>query len=119
MGIGPDREIEISLNNSSTIIWTDSTGKKRNIVVPPTVYPPREDTTMLHRALCKIKGKPGRMLEIGTGSGAIGTSMAEIGWEVCGIDVNPLAIASARGNHQNIGIFETMEMSIEEIDEDF
>ena len=58
------------------------------------------------------------MLEIGTGSGAIGTSMAEIGWEVCGIDVNPLAIASARGNHQNIGIFETMEMSIEEIDED-
>ena len=74
---------------------------------------------MLHRALCKIKGKPGKMLEIGTGSGAIGTSMAEIGWEVCGIDVNPLAIASARGNHQNTGIFETIEISIEEIGKDF
>ncbi|MBJ60620.1 MAG: hypothetical protein CMB54_01660 [Euryarchaeota archaeon] len=120
MGIGPEREIEISLKNrSSTIIWTDSTGKKRNMVVLPTVYPPREDTTMLHKALSKIKGQPGKMLEIGTGSGAIGTSMSEVGWKVCGIDVNPFAIASARGNHQNSGIFETIEMSVEEIGENF
>ncbi len=120
MGIGPEREIEISLENrASRIIWTDSAGKKRNLVVLPTVYPPREDTTMLHRALCKIKGAPGKMLEIGTGSGAIGTSMAEIGWKVCGIDINPLAIASARGNHQNSGIFETIEISVEEIGKDF
>lgn len=119
MGIGPDREVEISLRNSSSIIWTDSTGKKWDIVVPPTVYPPREDTTMLHKALCRIKGSPGRMLEVGTGSGVIGSSMAERGWKVCGIDINPLAIASARGNHQNSGIFETVELSVEEIGENF
>ena len=119
MRIGPEREVEISLGDSSTVIWTDSKGKKHEIEVLPTVYPPREDTTMLHSALCRIKGSPGKMLEIGTGSGAIGTSMAEIGWKVCGIDINPLAIASARGNHQNSGSFETVEISVEEIGEEF
>ena len=119
MRIKPEREVEISLGESSTVIWTDSTGKKHEIVVLPTVYPPREDTTMLHRALCKIKGTPGKMLEVGTGSGAVGISMADVGWRVCGIDINPLAVASARGNHQNSGSFEALEISIEEINEDF
>ena len=119
MGIDPEREVEISREASSEEIWIDSMGGKRDFLIPPTVYRPREDTTMLHRSLCKIKGNPGRLLEIGTGSGAIGTSMAEIGWDVCGIDINPLAIVSARGNHKNQGKFRTIELGIEEIGEDF
>ena len=119
MGIDPEREVEISREASSEEIWIDSMGGKRDFLIPPTVYRPREDTTMLHRSLCKIKGNPGRLLEIGTGSGAIGTSMAEIGWDVCGIDINPLAIVSARGNHKNQGKFRTIELGIEEIGDDF
>ena len=119
MGINPAREAEISQGISSTITWVDSTGKEKEVIVPPTVYPPREDTTMFHKALLKVKGEPGRLLEIGTGCGVIGSSMAENGWEVCGIDINPLAIVSARGNHQNTGKFESIEMDIEEINNDF
>ncbi len=115
MGIGPEREAEISLGQSKEIIWTDAEGKKRTLVVPPTVYPPREDTTMLHDSLLRLKGKPGRLLEIGTGSGAIGISMAEIGWEVCGIDVNPLAIAAARGNNKTSN-FQALEKNIEDLE---
>ena len=115
MGIEPEREVEISLGQSKEIIWTDSEGKKRTLVVPPTVYPPREDTNMLHESLMQIKGIPGRLLEIGTGTGAIGISMAEIGWEVCGVDVNPLAIVAARGNHKT-GNFVALEKNIEDIE---
>ena len=58
MGIEPEREVEISLGQSKEIIWTDSEGKKRTLVVPPTVYPPREDTNMLHDSLLQLKGNP-------------------------------------------------------------
>ena len=116
MGVNPEREVEISQMPSSKVIWIDSCGLERPLIVPPTVYPPREDTTLLHRALSRLSGQPGRLLEIGTGTGAIGTSMAEIGWEVCGIDVNPLAVVAARGNHRNSGVFEVLEKSIEDIE---
>lgn len=116
MGVNSEREVEISQGPSSKVIWTDSMGLERTLIVPPTVYPPREDTTLLHRALSRLKGKPGRLLEIGTGTGAIGTSMAEIGWEVCGIDVNPLAVVAARGNHRNSGVFEVLENNIEDLE---
>lgn len=115
MGIDSGREVEISLGQSKEIIWTDPNGKKRTLVVPPTVYPPREDTNMLHDSLLKLKGNPGRLLEIGTGTGAIGIAMAEIGWEVCGVDINPLAIAAARGNHK-MGDFVALEKNIEDIE---
>lgn len=115
MGTDPKREVEISLGQSKEIIWTDSNGTNRTLVVPPTVYPPREDTNMLHDSLMKLKGDPGRLLEIGTGTGAIGIAMAEIGWEVCGVDINPLAIVAARGNHKR-GDFVALEKNIEDIE---
>ena len=55
MGIEPEREMEISQDVASKVIWIDSMGKEREFIVPPTVYPPREDSTMLHRALSRIK----------------------------------------------------------------
>ncbi len=40
------------------------------IFVPPTVYPPREDTMMLCRVISKLSSKSGaKVLEVGCGSG--------------------------------------------------
>ncbi|MFL2952537.1 MAG: methyltransferase domain-containing protein [Candidatus Thalassarchaeaceae archaeon] len=45
-----------------------------------------------------------RALEIGSGSGAVSISLAERGWSVTAIDVNPMAVAATRANtHQKGG----------------
>ena len=94
---GPiDREIVLSQQRGSEVDWTDGEGLRRRVEVPRTVYPPREDSALLHRALLKLQGPPGRLLEIGCGTGVISHSMAKSGWEVVAIDPNPFAVACAR-----------------------
>ncbi|MEO2179396.1 MAG: 50S ribosomal protein L11 methyltransferase, partial [Candidatus Poseidoniia archaeon] len=68
------------------------------ITVPHTVYPPREDTALLGRALLRLSGRCGRAVEIGCGSGVLSILLASIGWSVTACDVNPFAVAAARGN---------------------
>ncbi|MCS5536100.1 MAG: class I SAM-dependent methyltransferase, partial [Candidatus Poseidoniales archaeon] len=73
--------------------------------IPPTVYPPREDTGLLDRTLAKLDSTKGnRLLEIGCGSGAVSIAAALRGWNVSACDVNPLAIAATRGNAAKLGI---------------
>ena len=91
-----EREIELSQQRGYQVEWTDGEGLKRLVEVPHTVYPPREDSTLLHRALLQLQGPPGCLLEIGCGTGVISHSMAKIGWEVVTIDPNPFAVACAR-----------------------
>ena len=99
MGDSIQREIEVSQQRGFEIEWIDGEGLLQIIEVPRTVYPPREDSTLLHRALLRLECPPGRFLEIGCGTGVISQSMAKIGWEVVAIDPNPFAVACARSLH--------------------
>ncbi len=57
--------------------------------------PPRRESIDL--SVFWLKSKPkGRLLEVGCGSGATLKSMRELGWEVEGVDFDPIAVEQAR-----------------------
>ena len=80
------------------------------ITVPHTVYPPREDTVLLGRALVGLSGHGGRATEIGCGSGALSILLASMGWKVAACDVNPFAVAAARGNVERAGFTDAVNV---------
>ncbi len=89
--------------------WKDAKGRHWNLVIPHTVYPPREDTDLLAQWLAKQGPSEGRTaFEIGVGSGAIMLQLAADGWNVSGCDVHPYAVAASRhalkthGHHGSI-----------------
>jgi SAM-dependent methyltransferase len=49
--------------------------------------------------------KPGRVLELGCGSGNNLMPFADFGWDVTGVDVSAKALADARHNLAGVGIF--------------
>ena len=67
--------------------------------IPPTVYPPREDTDLLDQVLARVSpfGSK-RLLEIGSGSGAVSITAALRGWTVHACDINPYAVAATQHN---------------------
>ena len=68
------------------------------LLIPDTVYPPREDTYLLAEALTSLLEHSGLAVEIGCGSGAVSMTLASLGWRVESCDVNPMAVAATRGN---------------------
>ena len=79
--------------------------------IPPTVYPPREDTDLLNEALEAIPPFGTKnLLEIGSGSGALSISGAKLGWKVDACDVNPFSVAATRHNAAEAGV----EVSVSE-----
>jgi len=77
--------------------WKDAKGRPWDLVVPHTVYPPREDTDLLARWLAKQGPGRGRTAyEVGVGSGALMLQLAADGWNVSGCDVHPYAVAASR-----------------------
>ena len=78
----------------------------RASTVPETVYPPREDTRLMIDSLMSPVNGNIRALEIGSGSGAVSISLAEMGWEVTAIDVNPMAVAATCSNTSDKGCHE-------------
>ena len=68
------------------------------VLVPPTVYPPREDTQLLCRAISELSRHGGKAVEIGCGSGIVSIFLASLGWDVTSFDVNPYAVSATRGN---------------------
>ena len=76
-----------------------------SLQIPPTVYPPREDTTLLCDVLQSIKPYGTRsLLEIGSGSGALSIIAAKQGWNVHACDINPYAVAATRLNAQEASV---------------
>ena len=73
------------------------------IDVAPTVYPPREDTELLCRAISKLGGDASNAIEIGCGSGVISMALSSLGWSVLSYDVNPYAVACSRANIERYG----------------
>tara|TARA_B100000405_G_scaffold92576_1_gene64474 strand:- start:1490 stop:2827 length:1338 start_codon:yes stop_codon:yes gene_type:complete len=73
------------------------------IDVAPTVYPPREDTELLCRAISRLGGDASNAIEIGCGSGVISMALSSLGWSVLSYDVNPYAVACSRANIERYG----------------
>ncbi|MEU8511029.1 HemK2/MTQ2 family protein methyltransferase [Kitasatospora sp. NPDC048722] len=63
------------------------------------MYPTQGDTSLLIEALRREQPDPGsRLLDLGTGSGAVALAAAELGAEVTGVDLSRLALATAWAN---------------------
>ena len=74
------------------------TGELFIVELPHTVYPPREDTSFMAEGLARLgPGKGRKCLEIGVGSGVLSLFCHRHGWKVSACDINPYAVAAARG----------------------
>ena len=96
-----DAEIEVQRlqREPSVSFWSPAAGIKFPLIIPPTVYPPREDTDLLARRIIALgPGRGRKFLEIGCGSGALSIVANYMGWKVSGCDVNPFAVAATAGN---------------------
>ena len=80
------------------------------LFIPPTVYPPREDTDLLNEVLKSIPPFATKnLLEIGSGSGALSINAAKFGWNVDACDINPFAVAATRHNATGEGVEVTVK----------
>jgi release factor glutamine methyltransferase len=92
-----DREIEGLARSAEVVVWTDPFGSKFTVPVPPTVYPPREDTNLLAKVVARTFPRPSSTwLEIGCGSGVLTLFAARNGCLVTACDINPFAVAATK-----------------------
>jgi biotin-[acetyl-CoA-carboxylase] ligase BirA-like protein len=97
-----EREIEHIGTASKQVAWNAPNGSTYTLTVPPTVYPPREDTSLLAKVLSRGVLSSGlQFFEIGCGSGALSLLAASYGCVVRACDVNPLAVACTRALLKN------------------
>ncbi len=100
-----DSEAEISrLERPATRTnWMTPDGAAFDLTIPPTVYPPREDTDLLCQTLRGLgPGKGQKLLEIGCGSGAVSLYAASLGYRVRACDINPYAVAATKANAKHL-----------------
>ncbi|MGB0594116.1 MAG: methyltransferase [Poseidonia sp.] len=92
-----ERELERMNARPVRVGWAAPSGEQLALVLPPTVYPPREDTDLLLSALNRqLVNSRASWLEIGCGSGVLSWWAAKQGCAVTACDVNPLAVACTR-----------------------
>lgn len=94
-----ERELALLERPSQRVHWTTPAGEELTLLVPPTVYPPREDTDLLAAVVHAAGWFDGlRWLEIGSGSGAISLFAAQQGCHITACDVNPMAVVATMAN---------------------
>ena len=92
-------EVERQKRPPRTIEWKPNSTQCIELTIPPTVYPPREDTDLMANRIIRLgAGKGRKFLEIGCGSGALSILASSLGWNVHACDINPFAVAATRGN---------------------
>ena len=77
------------------------------LATSPTTLIPRPDTeTLVEAALARAGTPTGRLLDLGTGTGAIALAFAseKPDWQVVGVDVRPEAVALAADNARTLNI---------------
>lgn len=93
------KEIDMLQRDSNEINWSPKNNLNFKLIIPPTVYPPREDTDLMANRIISLgSGSGKKMLEIGCGSGALSILGSYLGWDVQCCDVNPYAAIATRGN---------------------
>lgn len=76
----------------------------REFRVTPEVLIPRPETEHVVEAALRVAPKPGRLLDVGTGSGALAiTLQLETGAEAWATDLSPAAVAVAAANAGRLG----------------
>ena len=88
-----EREIQRMDAAPQRAMWTAPNGSRFDLTVPPTVYPPREDTDLLASAISAQRMRPGRAGWKSVGSGALSLYAASLGCDITACDVNPMAVA--------------------------
>ena len=92
-------EMERQSRDARFIDWKPSATQTISLTIPPTVYPPKEDTALMASRIIKLgAGKKRKFLEVGCGSGALTVLAASLGWNVFACDINPFAVAATKGN---------------------
>ena len=100
-----EEEILRLARSAQHVRWSTPRGNVIDLTVPPTVYPPREDTTLLASVLNGQRLASGtQWMEIGCGTGALSLFAAEMGCSITACDVNPMAVACTRKHLQAAGI---------------
>lgn len=76
------------------------------LATSPATLIPRPDTETLVEAALAVAGASGRLLDLGTGTGAVALAFASErpGWAVTGVDLRPEAVALARDNAARHGL---------------
>jgi len=99
--------------------WKQVSVLDRILALPVCLLPTLRQQ-VLARGLMYLRGERiGRLLEIGCGSGSFLAGMRDLGWEVEGIDLDPVAIDGARrqyGLEVRHGLFEDEEYPLERFD---
>ena len=104
-----EAEIERLQRAGTSVVWKAPTGEHFSMLIPPTVYPPREDTDLLASVLTPQRLPPKtQWLEIGCGSGALSLHAARLGCKVTACDINPLAVACTRAHFDQNGLQATI-----------
>lgn len=75
-------------------------------VTPATLVPRPDTECLVERVLAAVDARAVRVLDLGTGSGAIALALARErpGWEITGVDIDPAAVAVATRNAQRHAI---------------
>lgn len=99
-----EAEVQRIERTAKRVVWDGPAGTSFTIDVPPTVYPPRQDTFLLADALRRLGLSQGSScLEIGCGSGAVSYYAASLGLRVTSCDTNPYAVACTSHHAQFMG----------------
>ena len=96
---------EAFLDLASGSIYLDSMRERKiDLLIPKTVYPPREDSELLFDIVKNVIKAKGSAIEIGCGTGLISIILAKNDWKVCAFDVNPYAVIATKENIQRASV---------------
>ena len=98
-----DHKNIIHYAGSKEVLFSIDGVSKYELLVPKTVYPPREDSALLIDCINNLKSSNGKALEIGCGTGIVSIVLARNGWDVEALDINPYAVIATRENIRRIG----------------
>jgi len=90
--------------DSKEVLFSIDGSSNYELLIPKTVYPPREDSALLIDCINELKSPNGKALEIGCGSGIVSIALARNGWDVEALDINPFAVISTKENIRRIGL---------------